>query len=79
MLNVPEADAIVVGSGPNGLSAAILLAQAGCKITVVEAAQQISRGTSLITLFPAVPRPSTAGSAPANRPSGIRSSATWRD
>ncbi len=42
---MPESgDAVVVGAGPNGLAAAIVLAQAGRAVTVVEGAETIGGG-----------------------------------
>lgn len=40
-----KADVIVVGSGPNGLSAAILMARKGLKVHVIEAEKTIGGGT----------------------------------
>ncbi|MEQ8525746.1 NAD(P)/FAD-dependent oxidoreductase [Gracilimonas sp.] len=41
----PEYDAVIVGSGPNGLSAAVRLSQEGLKVLVLEAKPTIGGGT----------------------------------
>ena len=37
-------DAVVVGSGPNGFSAAIALAQAGCSVVLLESQAKVGGG-----------------------------------
>jgi phytoene dehydrogenase-like protein len=45
MSNVSRYDAIIIGAGPNGLAAAIVLAQAGRSVLVIEAETTVGGGT----------------------------------
>lgn len=46
---MPRRDVVIVGAGPGGLASAMLLAQAGCKVRILERRSRVGGRTSAIT------------------------------
>ncbi|HET7167919.1 MAG TPA: FAD-dependent oxidoreductase, partial [Candidatus Limnocylindrales bacterium] len=60
MMPQPDHDAIVVGGGHNGLTAAAYLARAGRSVLVVESRDRLGGATDTMELAPGVRIPAVA-------------------